>query len=92
MIFALTIWIAALLYVSCSAGREVCEVKMLDKLKDKKLSEGVILPEQLDDVELPAEEKSTMWKKAVILYSVSTPLVLSVGTMFLIDSASMFKG
>ena len=65
---------------------------MLDKLKDKKLSEGVILPEQLDDVELPAEEKSTMWKKAVILYSVSTPLVLSVGTMFLIDSASMFKG
>ena len=62
---------------------------MLDKLKDKKLADGSILPEQLDDVELPAEEKSTTWKKGVIFYSIASPLVLSVATMFLIDMGSM---
>ena len=56
------------------------------------LAEGKILPEQVDEIELPAEEKSHLWKKAVIYYSFATPLVLSVAGMFAIFPEAMFKG
>lgn len=90
--FTLTAWIIAISFVAFSAGREVCEAKMVDRIKNQKLNDGSILPEQADEIELPSEEKSHMWKKAVIFYSVATPLVLSTPCMFLIYGESMFSG
>jgi len=90
--FTLTIWIAAISMVAFSSGREVCEAKMVDRIKNTKLEEGSILPEQADEIELPSEEKSHMWKRAVIYYSMATPLILATPVMFLVFSESMFGG
>lgn len=46
----------------------------------------------MDEIELPSEEKSHMWKKAVIFYSVATPLILSSAVMLLIFKDSMLTG
>ena len=51
--YILTIWLFAIISVSCSAGREVVEVKMVERLKDEKVKSGEIKPEQLDTVFLP---------------------------------------
>ena len=78
VIFSFGLWILALSLTALSSGREVCEKKMVDKIKQQKLNEGLIQPEQVDEIELPSEEKSNMWKRAIIFYSVATPLVLAV--------------
>ena len=43
--YILTIWLYAISLVSCSAGREVVEVKMVSRIKETKLKEGSIQPE-----------------------------------------------
>ena len=43
--WSLTLWIFAISTMAISSGREVCEIKMLDRLKNKKLAEGTIEPE-----------------------------------------------
>lgn len=88
----LTIWIYAISSFALSAGREVCEIKMLRKLQDEKIAEGKIEAEQVDEIELPAEEKSGAWKTALIAYSVATPLVLSSAIMYYVFADSMMKG
>ena len=61
-------------------------------MKDKKLAEGTIEPEQIDDLELPAEEKSHLWKRAVIYYDLAGPLVTSVAVMLAIFPEAMLSG
>ena len=78
------IWIVAISGVACSAGREVVELKLVHRLKNEKLKEGKIHPEQIDDVELPSDEKSTLWKFALICYEMAAPLVLASPIMFCI--------
>ena len=90
--YILTIWFFSISAVATSAGREVVEVKMVNKMKEEKLKDGSIQAEQVDEVELPSEEKSTMWKTALITYSMSTPLLLASSIMFAVFSESMFSG
>ena len=90
--FTLTIWVIAITLLAFSSGREVCEAKLVDRIKNQKLADGSILPEQADEIELPSEEKSHLWKKALIFYSVASPLILAVPCMFLIFGDSMFAG
>ena len=45
LFYTMTLWLFAISTLAVSAGREVCEIKMLGKLKDKKLEEGSIEPE-----------------------------------------------
>ena len=90
--WSLSLWIFAISTLAISSGREVCEIKMLGKLKDKKLEEGSILPEQVDDIELPAEEKSQMWRRAIIYYDIAGPLLVSIAIMLVIDTESMLSG
>ena len=84
--WSLSMWLFAISTLAMSSGREVCEIKMLEKLKNKKLEEGSVEPEQIDDIELPAEEKSAMWKRAVIFYDLAGPLLVSIAIMFVIDT------
>ena len=65
---------------------------MLEKIKQDKLNSGEIGMENVDEIELPAEEKSIRWKRAVIGYSLSTTLVLASPIMYLIFSESMWSG
>ena len=90
--YVLGLWIYAILNVATSAGREVVELKMVNKIKEDKLKAGTIQPEQVDEIELPSEEKSVKWKTAIIAYSVATPLVLATPIMFAIFSDSMYEG
>ena len=90
--WSLSLWIYAISTMAISSGREVCEIKMLDRLKNKKLEEGSVEPEQIDDIELPAEEKSGMWKKAVIFYDLAGPLIVSIAIMLVYDTESMLSG
>jgi len=82
--YIMLLWILAIAGVACSAGREVVELKLVHRLKDAKLKEGKLLPEQIDEVELPSDEKSTMWKTALICYETAAPLVLASPIMFAI--------
>ena len=75
-----------------SSGREVVEVKMLEKIKTDKLKDGSIKPEQAGDIELPKEEKSNVWEHAMVFYAYATPLVIASPIMYLIYRKSMFKG
>lgn len=90
--YTLTLWLYAITSVACSSGREVVEVKMVSRLQQEKLKEGLIKPEQVDEVELPSDEKSGMWKLAQISYSLATPLIMASPIMFLIFSQDMLKG
>lgn len=58
MFYALTLWIYAQCVLSFSAGREVVEVKMLEKIKQKKREEPGVNTESIDEMELSNEEKS----------------------------------
>ena len=40
--YILTLWLVAITAVACAAGRQVVEVKMVEKLKDEKLKDGSI--------------------------------------------------
>ena len=88
----LTFWLIAVSVTACSSGREVVEVKMLEKIKTEKLKDGSIQPEQAGDVELPKDEKSNLWKTAILFYSFATPLVIASPIMYLIFEQSMFTG
>ena len=75
-----------------SSGREVVEVKMLEKIKTEILKDGSIKPEQAGDIELPKEEKSNVWEHAMVFYAYATPLVIASPIMYLIFRQDMFKG
>ena len=51
-----------------------------------------IEPEQVDEIELPSEDKSNQWKTALISYSVALPLVLASPIMFFAFKNDMLKG
>lgn len=87
----LTLWLYAITTVSISAGRQVVEEKLTERLRDEK-EEGGMAAEQLDQVKLPTEERSNMWKSATIVYSIATPLVLASPIMFALFHEDMFKG
>lgn len=80
--YMLTIWIYAQTTVAISAGREVVEVKMLEKLKSKKREEPNANLEAIDEMELPSDEKSTMWKIAITSYTLGAPIVIAVPVMY----------
>ena len=82
----------AIASVAQSSGRQVVELKLTQRLKDDKLKEGKIEPEQVDEVELPKDEKSSFWKFALINYTFAAPLVLASPIMFAIFHENMFKG
>ena len=65
---------------------------MLEKIKQKKIDEGTIEAEQVDEVELPTEEVSGMWKSAIIAYSLALPLAIASPIMFLFFTQEMMKG
>ena len=88
----MSIWILAIMKIATSSGREVVQVKMLNKLKQDKLNSGAIEPEQVDELELPAEEKSDEWKGALITYSVAMPLILASPIMLYIFKDEMLRG
>ena len=77
--YASTLQLAAQLLLAISAGRLVVETKMLKKLneeKKKNFSKVNKFFSQGDMVEqLPEEDQSSMWRAAIMLYTVSTPLV-----------------
>jgi len=77
--YASTLQLAAQLLLAVSAGRLVVETKMLKKLneeKKKNFSKVNKFFGPQDEVEqLPEDERSTMWRSAIMLYTVSTPLV-----------------
>ena len=41
---------------------------------------------------MPKDEKSNLWKTAIIFYSFATPLVIASPIMYLIFEQSMFTG
>ena len=90
--YTLTIWIYALTTLAISAGREVVEVKILEKLKAKKRDEPNANLEAIDEMELPSEDKSKMWKIAVTAYTLAAPFVFSVPIMFGLFWHNMIKG
>ena len=90
--YTLSIWIYALTTVAISAGREVVEVKILEKLKAKKRAEAGANLEAIDEMELPSDEKSTLWKVAITAYTLGTPLVFAVPIMYGIFWDKMIKG
>ena len=45
-----------------SAGREVVERKMTERLRQEKLNDGSIQPENVTEIELPEDEKSQTWR------------------------------
>lgn len=65
--------------MSISAGRLVVESKMLEKLNTEKKKNFAKVNKFFQDSDriesLPEEEKSTMWRPALMLYSISTPLL-----------------
>ena len=81
LFLALVLWGFSQVAFSVSAGREVVEVKMLEKLKQKKRDAGAN-PETIVELELPSDEKSTLWKQAVYMYSFAVPLAVSVPIMY----------
>ena len=90
--YILTIWLYSISTVAFSSGREIVQAKMLEKIKQDKLNAGEVGMENVDEIELPAEEKSIRWKRAVISYSLSTTLVLASPIMYLIFNESMYSG
>ena len=90
--YTLMFWLLAISTLACSAGREVVEVKLVHKMKQEKLADGSIEPEQIDEVALPTEDKSGVWKLAVLSYAVAAPLVLASPIMFLFFPDDMFRG
>ena len=78
--------------MSCSAGRQVVEEKLTEKLRNEKMKDGSVQPEQLDEIKLPLEERSILWKSAIISYSIATPLVLASPIMYTVFHEDMFKG
>ena len=75
-----------------SAGREVVERKMTERLRQEKLNDGSIQPENVTEIELPEDEKSQTWRQAILFYSLAAPLVIASPVMYLLFSNSMFKG
>ena len=65
---------------------------MVERLRDEKLKDGSIQPENISEVELPEDEKSQTWRQAILYYSMAAPLVLASPFMYLIFSESMLKG
>ena len=90
--YMLTIWIYAQTTVAISAGREVVEVKMLEKLKSKKREEPNANLEAIDEMELPSDEKSTMWKIAITSYTLGAPIVIAVPVMYALFWQKMIMG
>lgn len=77
--YAASIQLAAHITLSICCGRLVVEQKMLSKLNNEKLSNyrrmnKAFLPQDRIS-ELPEEDRSTMWRPAIMLYTVSTPFV-----------------
>ena len=65
---------------------------MLDKLKSSKRVEPNANLEAIDEMELPSDEKSSMWKIAITAYTLGAPLVIAVPITYTIFSEQMFKG
>ena len=90
--YTLTLWLIAISSLSCSAGREVVEKKLIHKLKEEKLKDGSIQPEQVSEVDLPLDEKSTLWRFSLIMYTMASTLVVANPIIFLIFRQDMFMG
>lgn len=48
--------------------------------------------EAIDEMELPKDEKSTLWQYAVTSYTIAAPLVMSVPVIFAIFWDKMIEG
>ena len=82
--YILLVWCYAIIAIGCSSGREVVQVKMVENLKNEKRREKDADPEVIDQMELPADEKSQFWRRATIAYSFAVPLVFASPIMFAI--------
>ena len=92
LFYALAIWFLSLTVMAVSSGREVVEEKLLEKKKDKMRKDENANFETIASLELGADEKSTLWSKAVFMYALATPLVMSVPFMYLIFWEKMKEG
>lgn len=91
--YTMSVFIYAMTTISVSAGREVVEEKMLEKLKEKRRCDPKETNrEAIDEMELPVEEKSGLWKYAVTSYAIGAPLVLTVPIIFGIFWDKMIMG
>ena len=65
---------------------------MVERLRDEKVKDKSVLPENVAEIELPEEDKSQAWRVAMLAYSLAAPLVFASPVMFSIFSESMMSG
>ena len=91
--YTMSVFLYAMTTISVSAGREVVEEKMLENLKEKRrVDPKEANREAIDEMELPADEKSGLWKYAVTSYAIGAPLVLAAPIIFAVFWDKMIKG
>ena len=50
---------------------------MVTRLRDQKLQEKSVLPENVAEVDLPDDKKSKAWQRAMLAYQLAAPLVIA---------------
>lgn len=80
----------AIFLVAYSSGREVLQVKLLHQMRSKALDEGKS-PEKVDQVELPEDQVSDYWNKAIAAYSFALPFCFTTLALYATYHRHMVK-
>ena len=73
----MTTWLYAYTRLAWASGRAVVEYKMVTRLRDQKLQEKSVMPENVAEVDLPDDKKSKAWQRAMLAYQLAAPLVIA---------------
>jgi len=73
--WALTLLVMGIFSTAMAAGRQVVEGKMIAQLrKDERIAGSPV--HVILEADLPEEEKSVQWKRAILYYSLALPLTI----------------